>query len=149
RIAQLESELAAAVAERGRLERQLGFYAVTKVVAVVAICFALGLGFMSLVALARARDETRRRVVTLKHVESLRAAVDKYRSLGAQLELKYHNLFRQTPADPSTEVAVQALRETYDEERAPLEETIGESESALVEGEKAPSGRRRGQHKAA
>jgi chaperonin cofactor prefoldin len=149
RVGALEDELRRTAAERDALQGRLSLYAAVKVVTGIALLAVLALAGALLLAVARLRDESRRRLATLKHVESLRAAVERYRSLGGQLELKYHNLYRQSPSDQSTEAAAQALRATYDVERAGLEARIAESEAALAEIEKAPATRRRRHHKAA
>jgi len=142
----LTDELDDVRAERDALEGRMTLYGVTRVFAATVLCVALGLAVALLLALARARDEARRRVASLRQAEALRAAVDRYRSLAAQLELKYHNLYRQVPAE--TAAAAEALRATYDEERSGVEAEVARSEAAIAELDK-PAPRRRRQHKAA
>jgi len=144
RAQRLASELDDARTERDDFESRLGFYRVARVFAAVVLCVALGLAVALFLAVARARDEARRRIATLKQVDALRGAVDRYRNLAAQLELKYHNLYRQPAAAPS---ASEALRTAYDEERASLEEEVGRGEAALAELDQPE--RRRRQHRAA
>src|SRR5690606_13706038 len=88
RIASLEGELERAIAHREALEGQLTMYRVTKLVAGIALLLCLALAGALVLVLARMRDEQRRRLMTVKHTEALRAAVERYRNLGAQLELK-------------------------------------------------------------
>lgn len=129
----LESEVHDAAAERTALQRRLTGYTLVRTVAVVAVGAALGLTVALLLALSRARDEHRRRMVVVKNSEILRDAVERYRSLGAQLELKYQNLYRQDGAAARPGSAAGALLAGYERERAWVEQDVTRSEAAIDE----------------
>lgn len=129
----LESEVRDAAAERAALQRRLTGYTLVRTVAVVAVGAALGLTVALLLALSRARDEHRRRVIVVKNSEILRDAVERYRSLGAQLELKYQNLYRQNGAAARPGSAAGALLAGYERERAWVEQDVARSEAAIDE----------------
>jgi hypothetical protein len=148
RVARLESDLRRTAGDRDALAARLTFYRAGSVVGGVAVCAALLLGATLVLALARLRRETARRATAIKHGESLRAAVDRYRTLGAQLELKYQGLYRQAASDAGVQEASQGLRAAYDDERAALDATIEQRAAALRE-EEATSTRRRKHHEAA
>lgn len=131
RIDGLEAEAHDAAAERVALQRRLAGYTLVRTVAVVAVGAALGLVIALLLALARARDEHRRRVIVVKNTEVLRDAVERYRSLGAQLELKYQNLYRQNGAAARPGSAASTLLAGYERERTWVEQEIARSEAAI------------------
>lgn len=129
----LEAEVRDAAGERAALQRRLTGYTTLRAVAVVAVGAALGLTVALLLALSYARDEHRRRVAVVKNTEILRDAVERYRSLGAQLELKYQNLYRQNGAAARPGSAAGALLAGYERERAWVEQEISRSEAAIDE----------------
>lgn len=140
----LAAELATVRGEREALESRLTLYEALRVFALVMLGVAVLLALALLVVVSRMRDEARRRIATFKHTEALRSAVERYRGLAGQLELKYHNLYRQTPADGEAIAAeTKALRETYDAERADLEAEVARSEAALDALDKPSRGRRK------
>lgn len=129
----LESEAHDAAVERAALQRRLTGYTLVRTVAVVAVGAALGLIVALLLALSRARDEHRRRAIVVKNSEMLRDAVERYRSLGAQLELKYQNLYRQNGAASRPGSAAGTLLAGYERERAWVEQDVSRSEAAIDE----------------
>jgi hypothetical protein len=133
RIDHLEADARDVATERAALQKRLTGYTVVRAVAVVAVGAALCLTIALLVAMSRGRDEHRRRVLLVAATEALRDAVERYRGLGAQLELKYQNLYRQsTPAARAGGAATVLLAE-YERERAPVEMAIRRSESEIDE----------------
>ena len=118
------------------LQGRLTGYTLVRTVAVVAVGAALGLVIALLLALARARDEHRRRVVVVKNTEVLRDAVERYRSLGAQLELKYQTLYRQNGAGARPGSSSSALLAGYERERTWVEQEIARSEAAIDDADK-------------
>lgn len=148
RADRLAAELETVRSERDALESRLTLYEALRVFALIMLGVAVLLAAALLVVVARVRDEARRRIATLKHTEALRAAVERYRGLAGQLELKYHNLYRQLPADgEGLAAATKALREAYDMERADVEADVARSEAALDALDK-PSRARRKRHAA-
>jgi LysM repeat protein len=147
RSSRAEDELRATSADRDALARRVLLYRTGTIAAGVASCAALALALALVAALARLRAEVARRASTVKHAESLRAAVDRYRILGARLELKYQSLYREAAAEVSTRSAAEALRDAYDDERTALEAEIARSAAALAAEDK-PAPRRK-HHKAA
>lgn len=146
RLDDLEGDLSRVAAERDSLAGRLGRQRLLEVATVVLLVLLLGTAGALAVAVGWGRDAASRRCAALKEIDAFRATVDKYRALGGQLELKYHNLFRSGAAPGE---GAEALRREYDEERAELEARIEESERRLAEIEGEPERRRRRQHRAA
>lgn len=92
-----------------------------------AVVLALGL----LIVWAKARDEERRRHTAAKEAEVMRAAVEKYRQLSAQFELKYQSLFHQAGLPAPAQSRADALRNAYDEDRARLDAIVSEAEHEI------------------
>ena len=89
------------------------------------VILALGL----LLAWGKARDAERQTLVLQKEADVMRAAVDKYRQLSAQFELKYQSLFHQVGSP--TQARAQALRAAYDDDRARLDAIVAEAEHQI------------------
>jgi len=92
-----------------------------------AVVLALGL----VLAWGKARDAERHTQVLEREAEVMRAAVDKYRQLGAQFELKYQNLFHQVGMPLPLQPRAQALRAAYDDDRARLDAIVTEAERQI------------------
>jgi hypothetical protein len=133
RIERLEAEARDVATERAALQRRVTGYTVVRAVAVVAVGAALGLTIALLIALSRGRDEHRRRVQLVSATDALRDAIERYRSLGAQLELKYQNLYRQSTPAARAGGAASVLLADYERERAPVEIAIRRSEAEIDE----------------
>jgi hypothetical protein len=133
RIDRLEADARDAATERAALQKRLTGYTVVRAIAVVAVGAALGLTLALLLAMSRAREEHRRRTLLASATESLREALERYRSLGAQLELKYQNLYRHTTPTARARSAATVLLADYERERVPVEMAIRRSEADLEE----------------
>jgi hypothetical protein len=92
-----------------------------------AVVLALGL----LLAWGKARDAEQHAEVLQREAEVMRAAVDKYRQLGAQFELKYQSLFHQVGLPSAVQTRAQALRAAYDDDRARLDAIVTEAERQI------------------
>jgi LysM repeat protein len=93
---------------------------------------AIVLAFAVLVAWGKSRDAERRREAAHKQIEVLRVAVDKYRQLSAQFELKYQSLFHQVGMPAVLQTRAQALRGAYDDDRARLDAIVTEAEQQIT-----------------
>jgi hypothetical protein len=91
------------------------------------VVLALGL----LLAWGKARDAERHAEVLEREAQVMRAAVDKYRQLGAQFELKYQSLFHQVGLPSAVQTRAQALRAAYDDDRARLDAIVTEAERQI------------------
>jgi hypothetical protein len=91
------------------------------------VVLALGL----LLAWGKARDAERHAEILEREVEVMRAAVDKYRRLSAQFELKYQSLFHQVGMPSPLQARAQALRAAYDDDRARLDAIVAEAERQI------------------
>jgi hypothetical protein len=131
RTDQMQSELARQreIDEAFRSEQAL--YHIWRVAVFVAggaaVVFALGL----LLAWGKARDAERHVGLLERDAKVMRAAVDKYRQLGAQFELKYQGLFHQVGMPSPVRTRAQSLRAAYDDDRARLDAVVAEAERQI------------------
>jgi DNA repair exonuclease SbcCD ATPase subunit len=128
---QLQSELAdqREINEEFRSEQAL--YHTWRIAVFIAGGAAVVLTLGLLLAWGKARDAERHAQVLEREAEVMRAAVDKYRQLGAQFELKYQNLFHQVGLPAPAQARAQALRAAYDDDRARLDAIVTEAERQI------------------
>ncbi|HYC24130.1 MAG TPA: LysM peptidoglycan-binding domain-containing protein [Candidatus Bathyarchaeia archaeon] len=123
------------------LAARQAWYRALRVAFWVATGLFLTLAIVLIVVAARARDDERRRRLAVRHAESLRAAVEKYRQLSAQFELKYQSLFRQAGTSPGVQEKAQALRRLHESEIVRLDASLEDEQRAIAEVEKLPPAR--------
>lgn len=113
------------------LRGEQALYHTWRIAVFVAGGAAVVLAFSLLLAWGKARDNERHAEVLEREAEVMRAAVDKYRQLSAQFELKYQNLFHQVGMPSPVQTRAQALRAAYDDDRARLDTIVAEAERQI------------------
>jgi LysM repeat protein len=141
RIKALGAELDALRRASDDLARRQAWYQALRVAFWIAAGLVLTLAVVLIVVGARARDDQQRRRLAVRHAESLQAAVDKYRQLSAQFELKYQGLFSQAGSSPGVQDRAQALRRAHESEIARLDVSVADEQRAIAEVEKMPPAR--------
>jgi LysM domain len=141
----LQAQLAALRDADEALRAEHARYRLWQVGVCISAAAVLALGLALLVVWDKAKTEQRRRRLAVKEAAVMHAAVDKYRQLSAQFELRYQSLFHQTAA-PEKQARAQTLRQAYEEDRARLDAVVAEAErqikraAADLESEPAPAG---------
>src|SRR5262249_48553421 len=107
------------------------WYEVLRLALLAATAAALALAIALLTLLAKTHDADRRRRRAVERAELLQTSLDKYRQLGAQLELKYQSAFRQPASPAAIHEQTQVLRRAYEEESARLDALIEERQRKL------------------
>lgn len=92
---------------------------------------AVVLALAVFIAWAKSRDAERRHQAALRKADVLQTALEKYRQLSAQFELKYQSLFHQVGMPAPTQARAQALRAAFDEDRARLDAIVNEAEREI------------------
>jgi hypothetical protein len=128
---QLQSELADQRELNEALQSEQALYHAWRIAVFVAGGAAVVLAFGLLLAWGKARDAERHAEVLKREADVMRAAVDKYRQLSAQFELKYQSLFHQVGTPSPTQTRAQALRAAYDDDRARLDAIVAEAERQI------------------
>jgi len=113
------------------LRGEQALYHTWRIAVFVAGGAAVVLAFGLLLAWGKARDAERHAEVLQREAEAMRAAVEKYRQLSAQFELKYQSLFHQVGMPSPVQTRAQALRAAYDEDRARLDAIVAEAERQI------------------
>jgi hypothetical protein len=131
-VDQLQSQVADLREANDGLRNEQMLYHVWRVVAFVAGGAAAVLALGLLLVWAKARDAEHHAAVLLKEAEVTHAAIDKYRQLGAQFELKYQSLFHQVGTPSIVQGRAHALRAAYEEDRARLDAIVGDAERQIA-----------------
>jgi len=127
----LESKLTGVRDTNDTLQSQLLMYHAVRLGLIAAAATAGTLAIALLFALGRVHDSDRRRRLASNEVQILRTAVDKYRQLSAQFELRYQGIFHRVRLSAGKEARGQALRQRMDEDRARLDAIVAEAERDL------------------
>lgn len=128
---QLQSELAAQREINEAFRSEQALYQTWRIALFIAGGAAVVLALGLLLAWGKARDAERHAQVLEREAEVMRAAVDKYRQLSAQFELKYQSLFHQVGMPAPAQARAQALRAAYDDDRARLDVIVAEAERQI------------------
>jgi hypothetical protein len=128
---QLEAQLADLRDLNESLRGEQALYRTWRIAVFVAGGAAVILAFGLLLAWGKARDAERHAEVLEREAEAMHAAVDKYRQLGAQFELKYQSLFHQVGMPSPAQARAQALRAAFDDDRARLDAIVAEAERQI------------------
>ncbi|HZR80626.1 MAG TPA: LysM peptidoglycan-binding domain-containing protein [Candidatus Binatia bacterium] len=120
RLAALADDVASLQRDNAALQSRLTRYGVWRAGTIVAALAALVLAVALALARQRAQRATRKSDRALREGAALRAAVDKYRALGGQLELKYQRLFASRPSS-EVEADVRGMRRAYEQDLAALD----------------------------
>jgi LysM repeat protein len=128
---QVQSELADQRELNEALQSDQALYHAWRIAVFVAGGTAVVLAFGLLLAWGKARDAERHAEVLKREADVMRAAVDKYRQLSAQFELKYQSLFHQVGIPSPAQTRAQALRAAYDDDRARLDAIVAEAERQI------------------
>src|SRR3990172_7858162 len=102
-VGQLESQVADLRESNDELRSEQTLNRVWRVGAFIGAAAAAVLALALLLTWAKARDAERHVTVLLKEAEVTHAAIEKYRQLGAQFELKYQSLFHQVGTPSPTQ----------------------------------------------
>jgi hypothetical protein len=113
------------------LRGEQALYHTWRIAVFIAGGAAVVLAFGLLLAWGKARDAERHAEVLEREAAVMHAAVDKYRQLSAQFELKYQNLFHQVGMPSPVQTRAQALRAAYDDDRARLDAIVAEAERQI------------------
>ncbi len=143
---QLQSELADVRDLNESFRSEQALYHIWRIAVFVAGGSTVVLALALLLAWGKARDAERHAHVLEKEGDVMRAAVDKYRQLGAQFELKYQSLFHQVGLPSPVQARAQALRAAYDEDRDRLDAIVAEAERQIKGALAELSPKRDGRH---
>jgi hypothetical protein len=113
------------------LRGEQALYRTWRIAVFVAGGAAVVLAFGLLLAWGKAHDAARHVEVLQREAEVMRAAVDKYRQLSAQFELKYQSLFHQVGMPSPVLTRAQALRAAFDDDRARLDAIVADAERQI------------------
>jgi LysM domain-containing protein len=137
-IAELEStartrqtQLSALRAENESLASELIWYRFWRSAVVFSGCTAAALAICLFVIWERVKTEQRRGKLALKQTDMLRAAIEKYRQLSSQFEVKYQNLFHEVAQSPTKQERAHTLQRIYDDDRARLDAIVAEAERTI------------------
>jgi len=128
---QLQAQLTDLRELNDSLRGEQALYHTWRIAVFIAGGAAVVLAFGLLFAWGKARDNERHAEVLEREAEVMRAAVDKYRQLSAQFELKYQSLFHQVGMPSPVHTRAQALRAAYDDDRARLDAIVAEAERQI------------------
>jgi LysM repeat protein len=128
---QLQAQLADLRELNESLRGEQALYHTWRIAVFVVGGAAVVLAFGLLLAWGKARDAERHAEVLEREAEVMRAAVDKYRQLSAQFELKYQSLFHQVGMPSPVLTRAQALRAAFDDDRARLDAIVAEAERQI------------------
>lgn len=132
KVTALEGELADLREANDELQGQQRLYHVLRAAVIISGGTAIVLALAGFVAWAKSRDAERRGEAALRKTEVLQAALEKYRQLSAQFELRYQSLFHQVGTPSPAHARAQALRTAYDEDRARLDAIVSEAEREIT-----------------
>jgi LysM repeat protein len=124
RLARLSADLDGLRTANQDLEARLTWYSLWRTASLLAAAAAFALAFIAILALARARDADRRRIDALRDAATMRGALEKYRQLGAQLELRYQSLFAQSQSVAAVGPQAQRLRSDYEARVVQLDDAL-------------------------
>jgi hypothetical protein len=131
RIHALESR-AAELSEANRsLTDRLTLYQVWRGAFLVSALAVIVLAAATFLTAVRTRDAERRRNLAARELEAMQAAVQRYRQLGAQLELKYQALFHKDGVPSIATARAQALRKVYEEDRERLDSIVAQAKREI------------------
>jgi hypothetical protein len=128
---QLQAQLADLRELNESLRGEQALYRTWRIAVFVAGGAAVVLAFGLLFAWGKGRDAELHAEVLEREAEVMRAAVDKYRQLSAQFELKYQSLFHQVGMPSPVLTRAQALRAAFDDDRARLDAIVAEAERQI------------------
>ncbi len=128
---QLQSQLADLSDLNESLRSEQALYHTWRIAVFVAGGSTVVLALALLLAWGKARDAERHAHVLEKEGDVMRAAVEKYRQLGAQFELKYQSLFHQVGLPSPVQARAQALRAAYDDDRDRLDAIVADAERQI------------------
>lgn len=128
---QLQSQLAELRDENESLRSEQALYHIWRIAVFVAGGSTVVLALALLLAWGKGRDAERHAHVLEREGDVMRTAVEKYRQLGAQFELKYQSLFHQVGLPSPVQARAQALRAAYDDDRARLDAIVAEAERQI------------------
>jgi LysM repeat protein len=130
-VADLESQVTRLRGANRELQRDEMLFKVWQAAVLVSAAMALLLGVALFAVRTRVRMQAKRLTIASKQIAVLQAAVDKYRQLGAQFELRYQNLFHQVSAPGGALPKAQDLRRTYEDDCAQLDAIVAEAEREI------------------
>ncbi len=131
-VADLESQVTRLRGANRELQHDEMLFKVWQAAVLVSAAVALLLGAALFAVRTRVRMFGKRLTFANKQIAVLQAAVDKYRQLGAQFELRYQNLFHHVSAPGSGVLPkAQDLRHTYEDDCAQLDAIVAEAEREI------------------
>lgn len=130
-VADLESQVTRLRGANRGLQHDEMLFKVWQAAVLVSAAVALLLGAALFAVRTRMRTFGKRLTLANKQIAVLQAAVDKYRQLGAQFELRYQNLFHHVSAPGGVLPKAQDLRRTYEDDCAQLDAIVAEAQREI------------------
>jgi hypothetical protein len=107
-------------------------YKLWQAAVLVGVAMALILGLSLVAVRARMHVQDKRLTLANKQLEVLRIAIDKYRKLGGQFELRYQSLFHHVAPPGNVPPKAQTLRRVYEDDCTRLDAIVAEAEREIT-----------------
>jgi len=131
-IRDLESQATRLRRANEALQHNEFLYKLWQAAVLVSVAVALILGFSLVAVRARMHVQDKRLTLANKQLELLRIAIDKYRKLGGQFELRCQSLFHQVAPPGNVQPKAQTLRCAYEDDCTRLDAIVAEAEREIT-----------------
>jgi LysM domain-containing protein len=127
----LEAQLNGVRETNETLQSELALYQLWRTGIMVSCGISVALALAWLVAWGKWREAERRYHLAAKETAVRRAALEKYRQLSAQFELRYQSIFHRVRLPPGKQARRLALNKAFAEDRERMDAILAEAEREI------------------
>jgi LysM repeat protein len=127
----LESQISSVRDANETLQSELALYQIWRMAVMVSCGVSAALALAWLVAWGKGRDAERRYHLAARESAVRRAALEKYRQLSAQFELRYQSIFHRVRLPPGKQARRLALNKAFAEDRERMDAILAEAEREI------------------
>jgi LysM repeat protein len=127
----LESQISGVRDTNETLQSELALYQIWRMAVMVSCGLSAALALAWFVAWGKGRVAERRYHLAAKESAVRRAALEKYRQLSAQFELRYQSIFHRVRLPPGKQARRLALNKAFAEDRERMDAILAEAEREI------------------